>query len=932
MLGEAVRMALTRPGIIDIDHTYARADWTRCNSVNNRRRCDTGEFYTNIQLFVEPRDGSPDSSEPTLTHQEYESRSHLGLLNRLYALSNNSYDISDFLLNLTAELNKTEYVMQDGFYLDASEVRFEGNAQSYAAHHGIEHQPEPVGWFYSVDRRFEDWHYNEITQEYKQRTTEDRYTVFQCTAGRPCNIRLSCPTADCVDLKGAGDNFPAAVIVNPSAGENCSKLSGIPLEDAYDEATAVLPAGFDAANVPSGCRKPCYAVGAVNANPAGGDDPELSPNSLLEFNFETLGVAYGEPSHEYQVCFAAYDDCAAGVVGCVVGYNFAHSRTRTSDYWETATFAFVGPDRNQNYTCSLGWYCRIDPNGTRLSTLNMLTIDEDGDLRSCTRGDVETTFKGITSADGYKYFHEYVAGTGQEYWTFPTPLVPSNKYASFDLYYTTACSPTGWKPDSCAGAYTLCWAHDPRQNADYNIAFGRLHIAGPWTAPKFSCTLGLPCTATITGYLLPTVAGMSVDNPRRRFPNPPEAGSGILGNNGQQCEYHPGSSSHSDGTENGATGWYPDYHTDTFHRRRIHGFEEIDTGSWPNVLEARSGANGPGVPGDWARLNQNVGLDVPFPFNATRMPGKVYSHDTLTGRANAEAKAVTTIEDGSEQVYPFLPVISVTGYDFQLCWGPEYWWHFLVWEMLPTVDVHGPNNLEWAASVYECTLGLNCSFEVVGTELLETNSLIAMRSNGNGVQRECWRQHPDETDDTSGIYPQRPVTFRTFQTDRWRYLETPPGPFLVNGMTAEEMRLHRDRVKWFNISQECPDRAARDVSDLGSEGLNCALQVDPEPGFGGVWPTNVTTYNFGNPQENPGVYSLCWAEAVEHLDYRYHIVYVGKLTVSGVHIEHYTCTLGIECKFHIKGVGLLTTNSYVATSFNAYLRAESSVEYIRVAI
>jgi hypothetical protein len=528
MLGEAVRMALTRPGIIDIDHTYARADWTRCNSVNNRRRCDTGEFYTNIQLFVEPRDGSPDSSEPTLTHQEYESRSHLGLLNRLYALSNNSYDISDFLLNLTAELNKTDYVMQDGFYLDASEVRFEGNAQSYAAHHGIAHQPEPVGWFYSVDRRFEDWHYNEITQEYKQRTTEDRDTVFQCTAGRPCKIRLSCPTADCVDLKGAGDNFPAAVIVNPSAGENCSKLSGIPLEDAYDEATAVLPAGFDAANVPSGCRKPCYAVGAVNANPAGGDDPELSPNSLLEFNFETLGVAYGEPSHEYQVCFAAYDDCAAGVVGCVVGYNFAHSRTRTSDYWETATFAFVGPDRNQNYTCSLGWYCRIDPNGTRLSTLNMLTIDEDGDLRSCTRGDVETTFKGITSADGYKYFHEYVAGTGQEYWTFPTPLVPSNKYASFDLYYTTACSPTGWKPDSCAGAYTLCWAHDPRLNADYNIAFGRLHIAGPWTAPKFSCTLGLPCTATITGYLLPTVAGMSIDNPRRRLPNPPAAGSGIL--------------------------------------------------------------------------------------------------------------------------------------------------------------------------------------------------------------------------------------------------------------------------------------------------------------------------------------------------------------------------------------------------------------------
>jgi hypothetical protein len=222
LLGDAVKMALTRPGILDIDPTYARADWTRCNSAIARRRCATGEFYTNIQLFVEPRDGSPDWLEPTLDKQ-YTSRSHVGLLNTLLDISAGNYDISPFLANLTAGLESRGFRFGVGQQLTADDVRIEGNAQYYATQHWIEHQPLPVSWFFSVDRRFSDWHYNSTLQTYKERSAEDRYTVFRCTAGVRCRIRLTCATPDCADFMDAITGlFPAAVLVNPAAGEDCS--------------------------------------------------------------------------------------------------------------------------------------------------------------------------------------------------------------------------------------------------------------------------------------------------------------------------------------------------------------------------------------------------------------------------------------------------------------------------------------------------------------------------------------------------------------------------------------------------------------------------------------------------------------------------------------------------------------------------------------
>jgi hypothetical protein len=170
-----------------------------------------------------------------------------------------------------------------------------------------------------------------------------------------------------------------------------------------------------------------------------------------------LGTAtVGTPRSDYQLCFGinATD---------ITEYNISN-----------ASFALNGPNVAE-FECSLGAACVLTPTGKKLMSTNEIFVTRN---TSCSNATVQN-------------FSD---------WKLP-------RQASFSGCYELGTTLDLAGPDE---NYTLCWAHDPADLADFVVTLGVLNMAGPISATNLTCTLGKSCLLNVTGVLLTTDNGAAV--------------------------------------------------------------------------------------------------------------------------------------------------------------------------------------------------------------------------------------------------------------------------------------------------------------------------------------------------------------------------------------------------------------------------------------
>jgi len=491
--------------------------------------------------------------------------------------------------------------------------------------------------------------------------------------------------------------------------------------------------------------------------------------------------------------------------------------------------------------------------------------------------------------------------------------------------------------------YMLCWGANPTTPSQFTFEVAQFDMVGANTAPK-SCTLGLPCTVTITGYLLQATNKAAV------------IATGNCGDN------QPGLA------QFGAM----------VNKKQVDNAAPYDTYSLGTPLD--------GTPGTtykvcWAHDPGILGMGLyRVTVGALTMNGPVQQEQAcvmstscfvqLTGTGLVSTNKVVIIEkpavgsgcgDALPTVASFtglqnpkqteasspgrfefgIPAAGIPGTDYSICWAhsPTSYADYRVY--LGKFTMSGPNTLP----IVYCTLGLACVATITGHALAATNKIVVAALSDScgqatlnlpvfagftnpapiaanlqnfpmgvptaglpGDYTICWAHHAS----SHGDYHVQVSTLRMSGPTPGDKECTMSEPCQI---AVKGVRLaHTSKVLIIARSKNCGDADSVAISWPGvtNPAATALLSAPVNPGYTLTTGTDGDTYDAGLAFGGVpgGLYRLCWAFDPPGADgaaaYK---VPVGLFDMNGPNQGvNVACTLGQACNMALTGWGLRPTN------------------------